>query len=813
MPSPHFREQLCLLFGKTAEELGFIPPVNGHEETIEAPPLWHVPLRRTPFFTGREVDLEQMHIALQASGTAALSQAISGLGGIGKTSLALEYAYRFRAHYQAILWVGADSREHLLAKLAELAGVLGLPEQHDTDQGRAVAAVQHWLQCYPNWLLIVDNLDDLGMGEEALPSGPGHLLVTTRAHATGFVTNRLDLAPLTLEEGALLLLRRAKLLPPNAPLSQVSPVTHGWAEIIATHLDGLPLALDQAGAYVEETSCGLDGYLRRLATHQKALLQRRGQMVAGHPASVSATLLLSMARVRVVAPEAAELLECCAFLHPDAIPEELLTQGASELGPRLASVGADSVALDAMLESLGHFSLLRRNPQTQMLRMHRLVQAVLKDHLTPEQQQIWAERVVRALHCTLPEVGLTPWIDFSRYFPQALRGNELIAVWNLQTREAGQLLAKTGAYLRQQGQYPEAERLLKRALFLQQRLLGRRHPETARTLYHLAELFRDRGQYRRAQTLFCGTLQIQKQTLEDEHLHIAHTLTSLASLHRDQWHYVQGEPLARRALQILEQTLDPIHPDIADSLNVLASLVEGLGQYKQARDLHQRALFITETVYGLVHPQVAASLNNLANVFFAQQDYAQAEGLYQRAHNIQEQILPPGHLDVVTTLCNLANNYERQGQYTVAEPLAYRTNMLIEQGFGSEHPVIAFSLDLRARVARGLGNVTEAESLGRRALHTCKQVLGSANPFTATIMRTLAQILQDQGQFTEAEALLKQALTSHEHTLGPDHSWVAEDLEQYARFLRQTQRESEATILETRAQVIRAQLAQETAPS
>jgi len=802
-PSPHFREQLCQLFGKTAEELGFLASGTCSEATIEGPRFWHVPLRRNPFFTGREANLEQIQTALQAHRPAGLSLAISGLGGIGKTSLVLEYAYRFRAHYQAILWVGADSREHLLANLAWLTRVLDLPEQHEADQGRAVAAVQRWLQNSPSWLLIVDNVEDLGMAEEVLPSGPGHLLITTRAHATSFAACRLNLAPLSLEEGTLLLLRRARLLPFDALLSQAPSDAYGWAAAIAKHLDGLPLALDQAGAYVEETGCSLEGYFRRLTTHQGALLQRRGQMIAGHPESVTATLLLSIARMRTASPEAAELLECCAFLHPDAIPRELFTQGASELGPGLAAAGADALMLDAMLEALGHFSLLLRDPQTQMLRLHRLVQAVLTEQLTLEQQQIWADRIVRALHRTLPEVGLTPWADFSPYFSQALRGCELITAWNLQTLEAGHLLTTTGAYLHERAQYLEAERLLKRSLALQRHHLGRKHPETARTLYHLANLYQDRSFYWRAQRLYAGALAIQEQTLGPEHPQVAYTLTAFADLLVSQGDMVQAKSLAQRALSLLEQHVEPTHPSIADCLRVLGHICLNLGHIEQALVCQQRALTLAELTCGPISLHVAASLNGLANIYHRQQDYERAEAYYQRALSIGEQTLPCGHPDLPSLLQNLAALYTRQGQYMKALPLAQRACELSEQTLGPEHPTVAFGFDLMARIALGLGDVTEAERFGQRALDLRHRLLGSTHPFTATSMRTLAHILQHQERVSEAESLFQQALALHEQVLGPDHLTVAEDLEQYAQFLRQIHRGNEAIALEVRAQAIR----------
>src|SRR3989454_6844768 len=151
-------------------------------------PTWNVPFRRNPFFTGRELIVAQVHSLLHAGKTAALSQpsAISGLGGIGKTQTAVEYAYRYREEYQHVLWVQANTSEALLANFVALARLLDLPEQDAREQQITVQAVKHWLESHSGWLLIFDNADDLAMVRDYLPEGnTGHILLTTRSQAMG----------------------------------------------------------------------------------------------------------------------------------------------------------------------------------------------------------------------------------------------------------------------------------------------------------------------------------------------------------------------------------------------------------------------------------------------------------------------------------------------------------------------------------------------------------------------------------------------------------------------------------------------------
>lgn len=241
-PSPYFSTKLSTLFGKTVQELGVLAerrkPGNeltsrDHQDSISAsdvvtPLLWNVPFRRNPCFTGREGVLQQLHGAWHSGAVAALTdvQAISGLGGIGKTHTAVEYAYRFHKDYQAVLWMRADSRELLLKDLVVLADTLRLYQKTEQDSTQALVAIRQWLQEQKNWLLILDNIEDLTTMSDFLPVlHEGHILLTSREPVTDTLARDINLEPLGLEEGALLLLRRAGYVAPNALLEDVPPRT------------------------------------------------------------------------------------------------------------------------------------------------------------------------------------------------------------------------------------------------------------------------------------------------------------------------------------------------------------------------------------------------------------------------------------------------------------------------------------------------------------------------------------------------------------------------------------------------------------
>jgi tetratricopeptide (TPR) repeat protein/transcriptional regulator with XRE-family HTH domain len=860
-PGPYFRRKLCALFGKPAKVLGLVDDTVGtpgeqgraaaFPEQAAAPllatsgtALWHVPHRRNPFFAGREDVLQRLYETLAAGGAAALPQAlaISGLGGIGKTQVALEYAYRYRSDYRAVLWVRADSREVLAADLADIADLLHLPEATEQDRRRAVEGVRRWLHEQSGWLLILDNADDLEMVSAFLPSGgTGHVILTTRAQATGLIAQGIALEQMGPEEGALFLLRRAKLIARQAPLDTTSYAEWTKAKTLVQLLGGLPLALDQAGAYLEETACGLSGYLDLYKRRRAALLRRRGRLVFDHPEPVAATWSLAFEQVRQIHPAAVELLRVCAFLHPDAIPEELLNEGAAELGPVLAPVASDPLELDMAIEALRRYSLVRRSADSHLLTIHRLVQAVLIDQMDEQVRRRRAERAVRAVHRAFPTVEFTTRQRCQRCFPHALACAALIEQWDMVFPEAAQLLNRAGNYLRERGRYQEAEPLLKQALAIYEQSVEPDHPDMASCLNDLATLYWNQGKYAQAEALFQQALSIREHTLGLEHLDVASSLNDLALLYWEQGHYAQAEPLSKRALAIREQTLGPEHPATAETLNNRGILSLAQGRYAAAEALLQRSLAIWERALGPDHPQVAYSLNNLAFLYHTQARYREAEPLYQRALAIREQALGPEHDEVAYTRSNLALLYTDQGHYGQAEPLLQqaltaqeralgpehplvaktlhrlaklslaqgncaqakpllmRSLVICEQSFGVGHPDVASSLDTLALLSLAQGHYEQAESLCQRALKMREQALGPGHPEVAISLNTLAEVSFAQGKYDQVEPLLRRVLSILEETLGPAHPEVVRCLELYARLLRATGRHNEAAKLDARA--------------
>ena len=720
------------------------------------PPIWNVPYPRNAFFIGRDEILTRLHTQLQAGQATALSQpqAIIGLGGIGKTQLAVEYAYRFHQDYQVVLWARAESTEALTSSYVTIATMLNLPEQKVQEQEITIQAVKTWLQTHSGWLLILDNADDLSLVPTFLPPAlGGHLLLTTRAFAVGRLASRLEVDTLSAEQGALFLLRRASLIAPDATLEHISPKPRDLAMQVSQELGGLPLALDQAGAYLEATGTALAAYQQIYQQHRTALLAQRRAQGADHPEPVASTWSLSFARVEEMNPAAAELLRLCAYLAPDAIAEEILTQGAEYLGPVLGPVATDAFLLGQAIEGLRAYSLIGRDPSLQTLSVHRLVQAVMRDALDAADRQSWMERAIRAVHAALPPVEYANWPQWERLLAHAQACAEWIEPQEFHLREAADVLQQTGWYLTERARYNEAEPLLERAYQMSTQEQGAEHLDTAREAFTLALLYHAQGKYEQAEPLYQRALAIREQQLGSKHPLTAQSLNSLARLYRAQGKDEQAEPLLVRALAIREQQLGSEHPHTAQSLNNLALLYKAQGKYEQAEPLYQRALAIREQQLGPEHPLTATSLNNLALLYHAQGKYEQAEPLYQRALAIREQQLGPEHPDTATSLNSLARLYRAQGKDEQAEPLLVRALAIREQQLGSEHPHTAQSLNNLALLYKAQGKYEQAKPLYQRALAIREQRLGPEHPDTQITRGNYVALLRTMGRDAEAAVL------------------------------------------------------------
>jgi transcriptional regulator with XRE-family HTH domain len=487
-PGRYFRDRLCELFGRSARDLGLFQrevvetrgggapyaladpdyanfPASLHmqawtttpEDTISQPYLsssfWYMSYRRNPFFTGREEILAELSSALDPDKNALriLPPAITGPGGIGKTQVAVEYAYRYRNRYRAVLWINATSCETLLSDFAAIAARLHLSQGQEQSAKDAVRQVLHWLEGNSNWLLILDNVADFPMINSFLPCiQAGQVLFVTRSRALGPFARCIDMGSMSPAEGALLLLRRAKLLAPSASIGGVGEKQATLAMQISQLLGGLPLALDQAGAYIEESTCDLSDFLAHYQTHRAALLNRRGSACLDHPDPVTRTYSLIVEQLEQTHPRAATLLRLCAFLAPAAIPEEIIRQAVSGSGRENGMAGSDSYAVEDAINELYRRSLLPYHAEARTYSIHPLVQIALRDCMEPVVQREWIEHTLHTVsRCFAGASERRDWQLCQRCLPHVNACIASIEQWGINSPDARSLLHHMKLYAQQ----------------------------------------------------------------------------------------------------------------------------------------------------------------------------------------------------------------------------------------------------------------------------------------------------------------------------------------------------------------------------
>lgn len=755
-------------------------------------PYWSIPYPQNPFFTGREKILKVLHMHLDVShaDTPTRIYALHGLGGIGKTQIALEYAYRYMLEYSAIFWLRAETVESMMSSVLSIAETLQLPGRDGKDQERVVAAVLRWLSGHRQWLLIWDNVEDLNLLQRFLPSArQGAILLTTRQQALGVFACGIDLLPMEQEEGTLFLLRRSKVLEPEAISEQLQrlavdrPGEYAAASEIVVTMGGLPLALDQAGAYIEESGCGLAVYLQRYERQRAHLLDRRGLLGGDHPSSVAATFRLTCEQMERE-QSAAALLKVCAFLHAEAIPEELFGAGAVHLGPELAPLADDTSQFDQAIVVLRSLSLVQRQAETRTLSLHRLVQAVLREQMNDQEHILWLKRASESLNAVFPEVIYEVWKQCERLLPHVLAVATAIP-----DREGNQVLVamlrKAATYLRARAQHEQAELLFQRALRIGEQVLGPTHRDVAFTLNGLALLYEEQGKYEQAEALHREALRIGEQALGPMHPDLAQLLNGLATLQWRQGKYEQAKPLYEQALHIREEALGSGHPETTALLNGLAFLYIEQGKDEQARLLWRRILHIWQRVLVADHPDLAYSLNNqaarrteheeeeqalslwkqvgaqyphvayplygLAILYAREGKDERAASFYQCALYVREQSMGPEHPDLAYPLSGLANLYLKRGKYEQAEALYRKVLCLREQHLGQQHPETAQTLYDLAICYQSQNNTGEALSLAEGALKIYSQSLKDTHPKTITARAFYAQLVQEQADKEQRE--------------------------------------------------------------
>ena len=709
-------------------------------------------LARPGLFVGRASELARLDAALAGPGEVVV-QAVHGLGGVGKSALAAQWAVAHAAEYSLTWWITAAAPADLDAGLAGLAvalapalvGVLPLEALRE-------GAVQ-WLAAHSGWLVILDNVTDPADVAPLLARAPaGRYLITSRRasgwHGTGVAPVRLDVLE-AAEARALL----AAILSPDQPRG-----LDGAAELCA-ELGLLPLAVEQAGAYMAEAGATPREYLDLLARYPAAMYQATAE---GGDAARTIARIWHVTLDRLAGdPLAGQVLRILAWYAPDAIPRRLL-DGLADPPAVLHATGR-----------LAAYSMLTASPGT--LAMHRLVQAVTRTpdpsdpHRDPQQIDAARDQATRQLSDAIPDTDdPAGWPGWRMLLPH-IAALARHAPPDADTQTTAYLLNQAGLFLNSQGQPGRAAGYLQRALAGYMRVLGADHPHTLNARNNLAGAYQAAGNLGRAIPLLKKTLADRQRVLGADHPHTLNARNNLAGAYQAAGNLGRAIPLLEQTLADRQRVLGADHPHTLGSRNNLAMAYQATGDLGRAIPLYEQTLASYVRVLGTDHPHTLGSRNNLAMAYQATGDLGWAIPLYEQTLASYVRVLGTDHPHTLNARNNLANAYESARDLSRAIPLYKQTLADRQRVLDADHPDTLGSRNNLATAYQAAGNLGRAIPLLEQTLADRQRVLGANHPDTLGSRNNLATAYQDAGDLGRAIPLLEQTLADSVRVLGANH--------------------------------------------
>ncbi len=711
---------------------------------------WH-----SQVFVGRDGELAGLERALEGPRPVVVA-AVHGLGGIGKSTLAARYAATRARMFNPVWWIAADSASSIEAGLAALAAELQ-PELAAAVPLEALAQrALAWLGCHEGWLLVLDNVTDPADAAPVLDRTlAGRVLVTSRLgegwHRAGASVLRLEVLP----EGQAI-----DLLTAVATHHRPEADLDGAAELVG-ELGCLPLAIEQAGAYLHQNRLSPRAYLRLLAEHPAVMYD---QAARGSAAERTIARIWRLTLDRLAGdPLAGHLLRVLAWYAPEKIPRSLLDPIAEP--PRLLQA----------LGGLAAYNMITLDGRT--VTVHRLVQAVARTpdpgdpHRGEADVRTALHQATRLLSDGLAATsfedpaGWPTWRTLLAHIT-ALADHAPAAT---DTPATAGLLDRTGLFLYDQGAPARAIGFHDRAHDANRQTLGGDHPATLTSRNNLAGAYQAAGDLGRAIPLYERTLTGSERVLGGDHPSTLAARNNLASAYRAAGDLGRAVPLLKRTLADSERVLGGEHPITLSSRNNLAYAHRAAGNLALAIPLHERTLADSERVLGGDHPSTLTARNNLASAYRAAGDLGRAVPLSKRALADSERVLGGDHPITLGSRNNLAGAYETAGDLGRAITLYERTLADRERVLGGDHPDTLTSRNNLAHAYQAAGDLGRAVPLLRRTLADSERVLGGDHPDTLTARNNLASAYQAAGELGRAVSLLRRTLADSERVLGGDH--------------------------------------------
>lgn len=730
------------------------------------PAVWGNVPQRNKNFTGREDLLVNLRRRIADEEVAALlPHALHGMGGVGKTQLAIEYAYRYQADYDLVWWIPADQETLVRSTLAALAPRLNLT---DIAPGRIEDAVNAVLDAlrrgnpYRRWLLIFDNADQPEPIRTLMPHGPGHVLVTSRNHRWEGLADTVEVDVFTRSESVAFLHRR------------VPHIEQQDDDRLADEVGDLPLALEQAGAMLAETAMSVDTYLDLLKQEAGKILGESPP--SDYPVPVAAAWSLSVQRIRNETPHAMDLLRRCAFFGPDPIPKELLDRARYVLGPPLKDVLGDPIVMSRAIRSLGRYALVRIDNLNKTLQVHRLIQKLLRDELSEEE----AGKVRHEVHLLLATADPGDPDDFSNgpKYVELLAHAGPALVLECRQSDGRRLARNLVRWLYIVGDFTTAQEFAEQALARWIEDSGEDDPDVLMMSRHLGNVLFARSAYQDAYALNKRTLDRMRRVLGEDHEETLMLTSSYGADLRARGEFDAARDLDEALVERHRDVFGDDHPRTFMAVNNLAVDYRITGDYRKAMELHLQDYQDRLDFYNRDdHPQVLYALDSISRSQRHVGEYAAAREAADRAYQgyrevVRQRVLPKDHPWVLRQAKSLSIILRKAGAIAEALQLAEEMYERHRQVMSPNHPdTLDAALNL-GNAQRVIGNLDKAAEIIKDTMERYETVLGHDHPYTQATIMNLAILLRLQGDAARAGTLLGEALQSLERSMGPRHDYT-----------------------------------------
>ncbi|HEY3606360.1 MAG TPA: FxSxx-COOH system tetratricopeptide repeat protein [Pseudonocardiaceae bacterium] len=727
-----------------------------------SPMVWGGVPPRNPNFTGREELLEQLNQRLEPGATTAvLPQALHGLGGVGKSQLAVEYAYRHRGDFDVIWWIPAELPVQIQSSLMELGQRLGLVESNEVNVVVSVVmdalkgSARGGRQIPANWLLVFDNAEDPESVMPYLPNGgPGRILVTSRNSQWLNLARPLEVDVFQRDESVELLQRRGPEL------------DDGDADRLASALGDLPLAIEQAAAWRAETGMPAEEYIQLLNEKQAEMLGLPGPL--DYQRSVAAAWNLSLDKLQASNPTALRILQVCAFFAPEPIPRAMFANGRSvSVLPDLDRALRDRLRLNEAIRDINRYALARIDHRNNSIQMHRLVQAVLITQMSEEEQDVLRHGAHLLLAANLPDApdDDEQWPKYGQLYPHVIASNAI----ECEDSAVRELVFNQTQYLYHWGEHQASRDLAQQVYRVWQARLGPDHPDTLKVGRWFGFMLWVVGQNKEAAEFNARLLEIHRQRFGDGHEDTLDAVNSVTGDRRAEGDFAGALELTRENHQRCVARFGDYDPLTLNSAHNLGVSLRLSGLFPEALRLDELTWRRKVEIYGSDHPlslltQVGLTLDRreLGDYLEARTEHEEIVARYRALNGAL-------HHHTLRAIHQQASMRRKAGDHEGAVEAADEAYDGLLSRFSPDHPETIAAALSRSINLRQAGNLDDARRVGVDVVRRYEQTLGNVHPHTMAARTILAVTLRLRHELAGARELNEEALAGFRRRLGENH--------------------------------------------